>query len=331
MVKVIAVLGATGTQGGSVIRTFLKEDGWKVRALTRDPNKASSKALSVSGCEVVGCDIDDKQSLTRAFNDAHAIFAVTDFWGPVFNPSTAKERSLQTLEEKIDYAYKLEIERAKNIINAAAALADGVLEIFVWSSLTGGKAISNGKYSRMWHFETKDEAARYIFEQKPELAKKTSLIQLSGYAENIHSFPVFKPQKQADNSFVLTVPISIDAPVTFLVASKDTGGFVWALVTQLPPGNNIEAYSFEISYGELLRLWGRINGVEAKAKEVSLEEYEATYSYIGIEVGEVLRKTQEYGYTNGAIKPHDLGVDVPVTGVEDFIRGTDWTSVLLGE
>lgn len=113
-------------------------------------------------------------------------------------------------------------------------------------------------------------------------------------------------EQQADNSFVLTVPISIDAPVTFLVASKDTGGFVWALVTQLPPGKNIEAYSFEISYGELLRLWGRINGVEAKAKEVSLEEYEATYSYIGIEVGEVLRKTQEYGYTNGAIKPPDV-------------------------
>ena len=65
--KIIAVLGATGVQGGSVVRALLKDKSWKVRGITRDPSKDAAKALEKQGIEVVSANIDDEQSLVKAF------------------------------------------------------------------------------------------------------------------------------------------------------------------------------------------------------------------------------------------------------------------------
>jgi uncharacterized protein YbjT (DUF2867 family) len=80
--KIIAVLGATGAQGGGVVRSILadKNSPFKARALTRDVNSEKAQALATAGAEVVAADVDDPATLRRAFEGAHGAFCVTFFW-----------------------------------------------------------------------------------------------------------------------------------------------------------------------------------------------------------------------------------------------------------
>src|SRR5215475_4087608 len=81
--RVIAVVGATGTQGGSVARAILRDrDGdFALRALTRKPSSARAQALARDGAEVVYADLDDLDSVKRAFTGAYGAYCMTDFWG----------------------------------------------------------------------------------------------------------------------------------------------------------------------------------------------------------------------------------------------------------
>lgn len=67
MMKTIAVLGATGQQGGSIARELLSKKEWKVRAITRNADSAGAKALASAGAEVVVADTNDVDSLIKAF------------------------------------------------------------------------------------------------------------------------------------------------------------------------------------------------------------------------------------------------------------------------
>ena len=80
--KIIAVLGATGAQGGGLVRAILNDPlgGFSVRAVTRDVNSDKAKALKTLGAEVVAGDVDDEASLVRAFTGAHGAYCVTFFW-----------------------------------------------------------------------------------------------------------------------------------------------------------------------------------------------------------------------------------------------------------
>src|SRR6185369_5791022 len=114
MAKIIAVVGATGAQGGGLARAILADPsgGFAVRALTRDPNSDSAKALAAAGAEVVQADVDDVESLKRAFAGAYGAFCVTFFWGHL-SPET-------------------ELAQAKNMAVAAQAAR---LQHVIWSTL----------------------------------------------------------------------------------------------------------------------------------------------------------------------------------------------------
>ena len=73
--QLIAVCGATGRQGGAVARSLL-EEGWKVRALSRKPDRAEARALAALGCEVIQADMEDPESLRRAFDGVYGVFSV---------------------------------------------------------------------------------------------------------------------------------------------------------------------------------------------------------------------------------------------------------------
>ena len=66
-VKIIAVTGATGSQGGGVVNVMKKTPGWKVRAVTRNPESDAAKKLAADGVEVVAADWNDEASLAKAF------------------------------------------------------------------------------------------------------------------------------------------------------------------------------------------------------------------------------------------------------------------------
>ena len=80
--KIIAVVGATGAQGGGLVRAILNDPdgGFAARAITRDVNSDKAKALARLGAEVVAANVDDIESLKRAFSGAFGAFCVTNFW-----------------------------------------------------------------------------------------------------------------------------------------------------------------------------------------------------------------------------------------------------------
>ena len=86
--KIIAVLGATGAQGGGLVRAILADPsgGFTARAITRDVNSDKAKELAKLGVEVVAGDVDDPESLKKAFEGAYGAFCVTFFWAH-FSPA----------------------------------------------------------------------------------------------------------------------------------------------------------------------------------------------------------------------------------------------------
>lgn len=81
MSKLLVVFGATGNQGGSVIRSVLEDvelsKQFKIRGVTRDPSKADAQELQKKGVEMVKADVEDKESLRNAVKGANTVFAVT--------------------------------------------------------------------------------------------------------------------------------------------------------------------------------------------------------------------------------------------------------------
>jgi uncharacterized protein YbjT (DUF2867 family) len=91
--KIIAVVGATGAQGGSLVRAILadKTGDFVARAITRKPDSDKGRELAALGIEVVAADIDDVASLTKAFAGAHGAFCVTNF-GSTWMPTRSSRR-----------------------------------------------------------------------------------------------------------------------------------------------------------------------------------------------------------------------------------------------
>ena len=80
--KIIAVMGATGAQGGGVVRAIQRDAAgdFTARAITRDVNSPAARALAALGAEVVAADLYDPESVTRAFEGAYGAFCVTFYW-----------------------------------------------------------------------------------------------------------------------------------------------------------------------------------------------------------------------------------------------------------
>ena len=132
--KIIAVTGATGQQGGAVARKLLNE-GWKVRALTRDENKPAAQELKALGAEIVPGDLDNRSELDAAFEDAHGVFSVQNFWLP-------------------NVGFEGEIRQGKNVADAARAAG---VQHLVYSSVGAAQRGMGQK-----HFESKWLIEQYI-------------------------------------------------------------------------------------------------------------------------------------------------------------------------
>ncbi len=186
--KTIAVLGSTGSQGGGLCRAILADPdgGFACRAITRDPSKDKAQALASQGAEVVQADIDDVESLKKAFAGAYGVYAVTNFWEHF---SGDKEK-----------------DQAKNI--AEAAKAAGV-EHVVWSTLEDTRKLMAADDERMPmlqekyrvpHFDAKAEADQF-FAGLPLTRLVTSF-----YWDNLYMFGL-APQKGEDGSLSWAFPM----------------------------------------------------------------------------------------------------------------------------
>ncbi|KAF2797542.1 NAD(P)-binding protein [Melanomma pulvis-pyrius CBS 109.77] len=329
MDKLIVIVGITGTQGNSVAQTFLSTPGWRVRGITRNLVSSKSQALSQQGAEMVVADTIDRSSLLSAFKDAHAIYGLTDFWGPFLDPSTAEiaSKKNQTTNE---VAYDIEISHGINIAEAAAQIPS--LERFVYSSLADVTKWSKGKYTWVYHFDGKAKVVDYIKKNLPGLAKKTSYLQIGEYVTNWNKQISLGQKQLPDGSFLLRKPHSGDAKIPMIWVERDTGKFVKALIIA-PPGKTLLGFGSLIGWEEYMKIWGRVLGVKARFEQISPEEYLADWpENLAREVREGHLFHGEFGWDGGdpeVLHPKDFNIEA--TSVEEYIRKEDWTPMLGGK
>jgi uncharacterized protein YbjT (DUF2867 family) len=169
--KLIAVVGATGQQGGAVVRALQAGNQFKVRALTRNPAKHRELAD-----EVIQADLNRPETLAAAFKGAHGVFLVTNVW-----------------EEGAD-----EVEQATAAVRAAK---DAGVKHFIWSTLPDVEAISRGKF-HVPHFTGKAKVDRIV--KEAGFANHTFVIA-PFYYQNL--IGVLAPQKQTDGSVGWALPL----------------------------------------------------------------------------------------------------------------------------
>jgi uncharacterized protein YbjT (DUF2867 family) len=168
--KLIAVIGATGQQGGAVVHALQAQGQFKVRALTRHPGKHRGLAD-----EVVEADLDRAETLKAAFEGAHGVFLVTNFG-----------------EQGTD-----EVKQATAAVRAAK---EAGVNHFVWSTLPDVEAISGGKFN-VPHFTGKAKVDRIV--KEAGFAHHTFVIAPFFYQNLV----AWTPQKQEDGTLGWALPI----------------------------------------------------------------------------------------------------------------------------
>jgi uncharacterized protein YbjT (DUF2867 family) len=188
--KIIAVVGATGAQGGGLVRSILADTGgpFSVRAIARDVNSDGARALAAAGAEVVAADVEDAASVRRAFDGAHGAYCVTFFWAH-FSP---------------------EKELADAATMAAAARDAGVAHV-IWSTLEDTRRWMKlddprmptlmGRY-KVPHFDAKGEADQTWRDS----GVPTTFLLTSFYWDNLIHFGM-GPKRGVDGKLDFVLPM----------------------------------------------------------------------------------------------------------------------------
>jgi uncharacterized protein YbjT (DUF2867 family) len=256
--KIIAVIGATGAQGGGLGRAILAdpERRFGLRAVTRKPDSDKARALSAAGAEIVAGDADDPASLERAFAGAHGAFVVTNFWEH-FSP----ER---------------EVQQAAAM--ARATRAAGVAHV-VWSTLEDTRLsfplddqrlkTLQGKY-KVPHFDAKGEAdAIFAAEGAP-----TSYLMAAFYWENFIYFGQ-GPRKRDDGTFMLALPLGGGKLPG--IAAEDIGKCAYGIFQRGPEvaGQRFGVAGDVLSGREYAAAFTRHLGVPVSFYDIPFDEYRA--------------------------------------------------------
>jgi uncharacterized protein YbjT (DUF2867 family) len=188
--RIIAVVGATGAQGGGLVRAILNDPqgGFAARALTRDVKSDKAKALAKLGAEVVAADVDDLESLKRAFEGAYGAYCVTFFWEH-FSP-------------------EMELAEAANMAQAAKHAA---IQHVIWSTLEDTRKwvplsdnrmpTLKGKY-KVPHIDAKGEANQVF----TDLGLPVTFLLTSFYWDNFIYFGM-GPKKGPDGKLAIMLPM----------------------------------------------------------------------------------------------------------------------------
>jgi len=254
--KIIAVVGATGAQGGALVRAMLahRDGPFAARALTRKPESDKAQALAAEGIEVVAADLDDPATLERAFAGAYGAFCITNFWEH-FSP----ER---------------ELAQATNMARAAKTAE---LQHVVWSTLEDTRKwiplsddrmpTLGGKY-KVPHFDAKGEADQ-VFR---DLGVPTTFLLTSFYWENFIYFGA-GPQRMPDGTLAITM--AMDQKKLPGIAVEDIGKCAYTIFERGREfiGKTVAIAGEHLSGTEMAAALTRALGREVRYNAISADAY----------------------------------------------------------
>jgi len=263
--KLIAVVGATGQQGGAVVRALQAGNQFKVRALTRNPAKHRELAE-----EVIQADLNRPETLAAAFEGAHGVFLVTNFG-----------------EEGTD-----EVEQATAAIRAAK---DAGVKHFVWSTLPDVEAISGGKF-HVPHFTGKAKVDRIV--KEAGFANHT-FVTAPFYYQNL--IGVLAPQKQTDESVGWALPLDPTVRSIHMGDITELGDIVagaFAHPHQAGHGEYLPLVGDFMSFNEIIDTLNR-QGHNLAFKQVQKEVYAGLFPGAA-EIAEMFSYFQTHTYLGSA-------------------------------
>jgi uncharacterized protein YbjT (DUF2867 family) len=233
--RLILVCGATGKQGGAVARSLL-DRGFRVRALTRDPQKPEAQALSEQGAEVVQGDMEDRSAMDRVVEGAYGIFSVQNFW---------------------ETGYDREVQQGKTVADAAKAAG---VEHFVYSSVG-----SAHRQTGIPHFESKWEVEEHV----RQIGLPYTILRPTFFMQN------WEWTREMILGGTLAQPLDPDKPFQ-QVAVEDVGAFAAIAFENPDRwiGREVDLAADEQSMTEIADTFSRVIGREVSYYQVPWDQFE---------------------------------------------------------
>jgi uncharacterized protein YbjT (DUF2867 family) len=254
--KIIAVAGATGAQGGGLVRAIQSDPsgGFTARALARDVNSDKAKALADLGAEVVAADVDDGESLKRAFEGAHGAYCVTFFWAH-FSPEK-EQAEARAMAQAAKHA------RLKHVIWSTLE------DTRQWVPLHDDRMPTlMGRY-KVPHFDAKGEANPFF----TDLGLPVTFLLTAFYWDNFISFGM-GPKKGPDGTLAITLPMG-DKKLPG-IASEDIGGCAYGIFKRGSEfvGKTVGVAGAHLTGAQMAAALGRALDREVRYNAVSPEVY----------------------------------------------------------
>jgi uncharacterized protein YbjT (DUF2867 family) len=282
--KTVLVTGATGRQGGAVIRRLLS-NGWKLRALTRNSRSTAAQGLARQGIEVVEGDLENPASLERAARGVYGIFSVQDFWS---------------------VGAKREVLQGKNLADAAKKAA---VDHFVYSSVGGAE-----RNAGIDHWDSKWEIEKYI----RTLGLPATVLRPAAFMENYYIDQVEIGLLKGK----LVDPIRADKPYQ-TIATDDIGAFA-ALAFERPKdfiGLELEIAGSELTNLEAAQVFSRVLGKPVKFKRLPML---LVRLFLGKEYYQMFRWFNESGFKADISELRRRYSEVRLQTLEEWLRNEGW-------
>ena len=282
--RIVLVTGATGRQGGSVIR-HMHPKGWKLRALTRDPDSPAAQELVHKGIEVVKGDLEKPVTLELAMRDVYGIYSVQDFWA---------------------VGAKREVQQGKNLADAAK---EAGVEHFVYSSVGGAE-----RNSGIDHWESKWEIEKHI----RKLGLPATMLRPAAFMENYYidqvEIGILKGR--------LMDPIRADKPYQ-TIATDDIGAFA-ALAFERPKdfiGLELEIAGSELTNPAAAQVFSRVLGKEVKFRKLPMPMVRLV---LGKEFYQMFRWFNESGFKADIAFLRRRYPEVHLQTLDEWLRNEGW-------
>ncbi|KAH7122734.1 putative hscarg dehydrogenase [Dendryphion nanum] len=248
MFKILAVFGATGQQGSSIVDYVLNDSElsrqYKIRAITRNVTSEKAKQLK-DQVEVVYGDILNRSSLETALTGVHTVFIMTaPFLSPHVEYDTVKTIADIALEKDAKYV--------------------------IFSTLPSIHELSGGKYMKVTLFDIKAKAEQYI----RGLPIQSAFCSLGSFMENFESTSFLTPRKEEDGTWVVALHVSPNIQWPLVNAVKDTGKFVGAILAEPDKfdGKTFCGATKLYSLEEIIAIMSKATGKDIIYKRLSTEE-----------------------------------------------------------
>jgi uncharacterized protein YbjT (DUF2867 family) len=282
--KTVLITGATGRQGGAVIRHMLPK-GWKLRALTRNPSGRAAQELRGHGIDVAQGDLEDPASLERAAHGVYGVYSVQDFWS---------------------VGAKREVHQGKNLADAAKKAG---VEHFVYSSVGGAE-----RNSGIDHWESKWEVEKHI----RKLGLPATMLRPAAFMENYYidqvEIGILKGK--------LMDPIRADKPYQ-TIASDNIGAFA-ALAFERPNefiGLELEIAGSELTNPEAAQVFSRVLGKPVKFSKLPMPMVRLV---LGREFYQMFRWFNEAGFKADIAELRRRYPEVHLHTLEEWLRSEGW-------